>query len=197
MHVLLGPQDCGKSTFIEDYALQQNRGASVCYIDCCMTDITTPERFAEALAQQALPALIRSIDWAHWEHFKEPVAAVAENFKLKWPTSDGDEAFVQLADQLQYIDLHELSLESNMQVVYQAYYSLLAAWCEARKKDSNLKCPVLIIDEANVLLETWSGKYEAESRTLLWFLVSTSVLTSMHTINMVSGDLTCGYSAVC
>jgi hypothetical protein len=52
--------------------------------------------------------------------------------------------------------------------VYQAYYSLLAAWGEARKTNSNLKHPVLIIDEANVLLKAWSGKYEAESRTLLF-----------------------------
>jgi hypothetical protein len=81
-----------------------------------------------------------------------------EDVQAEWPNSDGNEAFAQLADQLRYIDVHELALKSNVQVVYQAYYNLLAAGGEARKTNSNLKHPVLIIDEANVLLKACAAE---------------------------------------
>jgi hypothetical protein len=91
IRVVLGPRSCGKSTFVEDFVLQQKLSNSICYLDCRMFAITTPDGFAEVLVQQGLPALIRNIDWEQWEQVKKPVLAVADMFSVIVPWGFGSE----------------------------------------------------------------------------------------------------------
>ena len=172
IRVVLGPRSCGKSTFLRDYVLQQKLGNSICYIDCRMFDITTPDRFAEVLVQQGLPALIENIGWKQWEEVKKPVLAVAELFSFKLPGDSGSEVTVKLADLFKQIVLGKQTSKSDLQMVIQAYESLLKDWEEACNdgRCSGLKWPVLIIDEANVL-QAWSETHERDLGTLLRFFV--------------------------
>ena len=188
IRVILGPRSCGKSTFLRDYVLQQKLNNSICYIDCRMFDITTPDGFAEVLVQQGLPALIRNIDWEHWEQVKKPVLAVADMFSVKVPVGFGSEVTVKLADLFKQVVLGEQSSKSGLKKVIQAYESLLKGWEAARKEDrcTGLQWPVLIIDEANVL-QAWSDTHERDLGTLLRFFVgNTKDMKRCHVLLVTS-----------
>jgi ATPase domain predominantly from Archaea len=188
IRVILGPRSCGKSTFLRDYVLQQKLNNSICYIDCRMFDITTPDGFAEVLVQQGLPALIRNIDWEHWEQVKTPVLAVADMFSLKVPAGFGSEVTVKMADLFKQVVLGEQSSKSGLKKVIQAYESLLKGWEAARKENKcfGLQWPVLIIDEANVL-QAWSGTHERDLGTLLRFFVgNTKDMKRCHVLLVTS-----------
>jgi hypothetical protein len=126
-----------------------------------MYDITTPDRFAQVLVQQGLPALLRNIPMGHWELVMKPVLAVADLFSVKLPAGAGSEVTVTLADLFKQVVLgEEQPSKSGLTMVIQAYESLLKGWEGARKEDrcTGLQWPVLIIDEANVL-QAWSGTH--------------------------------------
>eukprot|EP00953_Heterococcus_sp_UTEX-ZZ885_P003894 2611-Heterococcus_DN1.PRE.1 len=137
-----------------------------------MFDVTTPDRFAEVLVQQGLPALLRNIPMDYWELVKKPVLAVADLFSVKLPAGAGSEVTVTLADLFKQVALGEQPSKSGLTKVIQAYESLLNGWEAARKEErcTGLQWPVLIIDEANVLQE-WSDTHERDLGTLLRFFV--------------------------
>jgi polynucleotide 5'-kinase involved in rRNA processing len=80
IRVVLGPTNCGKSTLLRNYVLHQQLSNGMCYIDCRQFDCTTPDRFAEVFAQQALPVLVQNIPWKHWEQSKRSVLYAAALF---------------------------------------------------------------------------------------------------------------------
>lgn len=78
--------------------------------------------------------------------------------------------------------------------VTEAYIALLDAWYKAsaagRLKDD--RPPVLVLDEANVLM-TWGDQYKAERQTLLRFFVAVSKVQCRSHVLLATSD--CSFQA--
>eukprot|EP00898_Chlorokybus_atmophyticus_P000573 jgi/Chlat1/1516/Chrsp12S02034 len=172
--VILGPRNCGKTKVLKAFVKRRGLEGTRSYIDCRKTPMRTPQDMAASLSRLPLPtfgdllprnAIIKALRTRFPGLLRRLLerASVTSELGLYSFTTNA------LADYFWGKPVEPTSLQS----VLDAYDALLEAWEKARE-EGMLKAtgtPVLVIDEANVIMD-WSGKYPEDLKTLLAFLVS-------------------------
>jgi hypothetical protein len=155
-------------------------------------DVTTPDAFAAALVTQGIPDLLERVPQ---ESAFDKIAQVISLLQRNWLTIVGEaiggvrvtEKDGRLGGSLTLNSiiqrLRDLSGQpiapSSIGAVVSTYTQLLSTLEQARAAGAltgDLQYPVLIIDEANVLME-WSNSYPSELGVLLRFFVATTKQT--------------------
>eukprot|EP00877_Chromochloris_zofingiensis_P005864 jgi/Chrzof1/1530/Cz10g11100.t1 len=180
--VIVGPRSSGKSTPLQDFVRRQGAAQSLAYIDCRIIDASTPTGFARGVVKLALPAIVRNLPAKQKERalkrLGQALAGVAAAVKM---TEEGVLAAVGLTQQEMSISLadtvqlyagavgEEVITSTDMSTVFALYSDLLDTWAEVRAAgalEGPAQWPVLVVDEANVLM-TWQDKHPTELQQLL------------------------------
>jgi hypothetical protein len=177
--VILGPRSAGKTALLTEFMHRRGLLDSRCFIDARETPFKTPSDLAMALLKSAIPKLAQQLfPEVTGIELAKAVAGVLSGVVDKHKLADGSELTISggvfapivkaLAGDVSW------ALETPpLAMITEAYIALLDAWNKARAAGS-LKDdmpPVLVVDEANVLMAR-GDQYKAERQALLGFFVA-------------------------
>lgn len=168
---------------------------SVCFINARVTPINNPSGLARALLEFALPKLAQQLfPNAKGIELAKAVAGVLGGCVDKQKYADGSELIVSggfFAPILKAFagDASWAVQTPPLGLITHAYAILLDEWHKARAagtlKDG--RPPVLVLDEANVLLD-WGDQYKAERHTLLNFFIAITAQRRHSHVILASSD---------
>lgn len=158
---IVGPRNTGKSSLLQ-YVFDQQNSPNMSYINCRVFDASSPSGMAKALAKMALPSALSGVGATMLDALKSSygiIAAILSAVTDKQQTPFGELSIA--GDRLNAAFAKLTSDDMSISGVIEAYSSIL------RQRKSGTP-PVLVIDEANVLMGWDSGK---DLDTLLRFFV--------------------------
>jgi AAA+ ATPase superfamily predicted ATPase len=193
--VILGPRSAGKTVLLKEFMCRQGLLDSRCFIDAREKYIKTPSALASALLKSAIPKLAQQL-FPHLkgEQLAQAAAADLSGVAEKQKSADGSELSISgvvIAPIIKALagDV-SLALETPpLAVILEAYIALLDAWNKARAAGSLKKDmpPVLVVDEANVLM-AWGDQYKAEREALLAFFVAITKATRRSHVILATSE---------
>ncbi|GAX85481.1 hypothetical protein CEUSTIGMA_g12897.t1 [Chlamydomonas eustigma] len=179
--VVLGPRSCGKTALLSSH-FSQRRDAV--YINCRVFDATTPQYFVNEVLKVLMDKMSTLMKEKDWEQLKKKIlAGFASGFKstmrgaemTSWTFSP-----IELVKSIMSEDPAK-NEEPDMNALIKAFKLLLDAWEKAIVTKSGgiapgtpgeiMRRPVIVIDEANVMMD-WNKDYTKDMHTLLRFFVS-------------------------
>ncbi|GAX81399.1 hypothetical protein CEUSTIGMA_g8830.t1 [Chlamydomonas eustigma] len=185
--VVLGPRSCGKTALLSSH-FSARRDAV--YINCRLFDATTPQDFMKEVLTVLIHKMSTLIeDKDSWEQLKRSLppkilAGFASGFKITMRGAEMKSWAYSLSELVKSIMSEDPAKneEPDMNALIKAFKLLLDAWEKAIAVTKSggiapgtpgeiMRRPVIVIDEANVMMD-WNKDYTKDMRTLLRFFVS-------------------------
>ncbi|GAX78369.1 hypothetical protein CEUSTIGMA_g5811.t1 [Chlamydomonas eustigma] len=181
--VVLGPRSCGKTALFSSHFSERQ---DTLYINCRDFDATIPQDFVKEVLKvlmDKMSTLIKEKDWEQLIRSLPPkiLAGFASGFKINMTAARMKSWTFTLSDELvksiMSVDPAK-NEEPDMNALIKAFKLLLDVWEKAIVTKSGgiapgeiMRRPVIVIDEANVMMD-WNKDYAKDMRTLLRFFVS-------------------------
>ncbi|KAH7623804.1 putative ATP-binding protein [Nannochloris sp. 'desiccata'] len=171
--ILLGPANCGKTKLLEEVKKYRELGQAVIgdgpppiiYLDCRGQDITSPQQFANAIRELITEDAGLQDWWKDLDRLRK-----ASKFKLPGYEADLGELFASAAD------------KPPMASIIASLTKFLEATRPLPYK------PVIIIDEANVMMDWHGDPGRTQLKALLRFFVKTTKQAHLGHIVLASSE---------